>query len=94
MKCDYDVIPQGVDAGLLVDIDLSILGANPDRFDEYEYQIRQEYAWVPDGLFRTKRKALLQGFLARTRIFNTTYFVERYEKQARLNLKRSLDQLE
>jgi predicted metal-dependent HD superfamily phosphohydrolase len=89
----HDVIPQVMDACLLVDIDLSILGANPDHFDEYEYQIRQEYAWVPDCLFCRKRRALLQGFLARARIFNTTYFVERYEKQARLNLNRSLDKL-
>jgi predicted metal-dependent HD superfamily phosphohydrolase len=31
----------------VVDIDLAILGAEPERFKEYEKQVRQEYKWVP-----------------------------------------------
>ena len=40
------------DASLLVDIDLSILGATEARFSEYEDQIRREYAWVAEDIFR------------------------------------------
>lgn len=32
--------PTGTDAKVLVDVDLSILGAEPQRFDEYERQVR------------------------------------------------------
>ena len=39
--------PAEGDLGLLLDIDLSILGASAERFDCYEEQIRQEYAFVP-----------------------------------------------
>ena len=35
------------DAALLVDVDLAILGAPAERFDEYERQVREEYSWVP-----------------------------------------------
>ena len=43
----HDAIPASGDMRVLVDIDLSILGAPADRFDEYERQIRFEYSWVP-----------------------------------------------
>jgi predicted metal-dependent HD superfamily phosphohydrolase len=76
-----------------VDIDLSILGAAPERFDEYEKQIRDEYAWVPGFVFRRKRAEILEGFLARPAIFSTPMFFQQLERAARDNLQRSLDQL-
>jgi len=86
----HDAEPQGPDEKVLVDVDLSILGAPQGRFDEYEAQIREEYAWVPGMVFRAKRREILKGFLARAAIFNTPKFVEAYEAQARANLERSL----
>ena len=85
--------PESEDGRLLVDIDLSILGAEPERFDEYEVQVRQEYAWVPGPLFRRKRKELLQGFLARQHIYATEWFQQRFEAMARSNLQRSVVRL-
>ncbi|MFM9961172.1 MAG: N-methyl-D-aspartate receptor NMDAR2C subunit [Planctomycetaceae bacterium] len=81
------------DAKLLVDIDLAILGSDALRFDEYELQVRQEYAWVPTADFRTGRSRILSQFLARPRIFLTDWFFNRFERPARANLQRSLDQL-
>ena len=81
------------DASLLVDIDLSILGASEARFLEYEDQIRSEYAWVPEEIFRSKRAEILERFLARSVIFHTPWFNEKHEEQARSNLKASLDRL-
>ena len=89
----HKAVPHGMDAEILVDVDLSILGAAPERFDEYEKQVREEYAWVPEFIFRRERKAILKEFLARPRIFSTTRFRERYERQARSNLERSLERL-
>src|SRR3954466_10191577 len=41
--------PQTADGELIVDIDLSILGAEPGVFDAYESAIRMEYAHVSDA---------------------------------------------
>ena len=46
----HDALPVTSDSALLVDIDLAILGAPAERFDEYERQVRQEYDWVPAPL--------------------------------------------
>jgi predicted metal-dependent HD superfamily phosphohydrolase len=86
----HDAIPDSTDSKLLVDIDLAILGAPVERFDEYEQQVRQEYAWVPDVLFRGKRREILEAFLARPHIFSTDYFRSKYEAHARINLERSI----
>jgi predicted metal-dependent HD superfamily phosphohydrolase len=80
----------GSEIKIMLDIDLSILGAEPARFDEYERQVRQEYAWVEEGVFRKTRSRILQGFLTRPALYHTTFFRERLEAQARENLKRSL----
>lgn len=93
MATRHSVQPERVDAKILVDIDLSILGSPSERFDEYEQQVREEYAWVPWLLFRRKRRQILEEFIARPRIFNTDFFVESHEAQARSNLRRSLEKL-
>jgi predicted metal-dependent HD superfamily phosphohydrolase len=85
--------PADDDAALTVDIDLAILGEDPATFDEYERRVRKEYAWVPDETFGTKRTALLEGLLARPRIYHTPFFRERLEVQARENLERSVVRL-
>jgi predicted metal-dependent HD superfamily phosphohydrolase len=93
MATRHDAVPANADARVLVDVDLSILGAEPARFGEYEQQVREEYAWVPGFVYRRKRREVLEGFLARTAIFNTRLFVERYEAVARGNLARSIAKL-
>lgn len=42
MATRHDAVPEGRDAELLIDIDLSILGAGRERFDEYERQVHAE----------------------------------------------------
>jgi predicted metal-dependent HD superfamily phosphohydrolase len=51
------------DAKLLLDIDLAILGQDSARFNEYEQQIKQEYAWVADEAFKQGRGQVLTSFL-------------------------------
>jgi predicted metal-dependent HD superfamily phosphohydrolase len=81
------------DQALLADIDLAILGADADRFDEYEAQIRREYAWVPESVYRAERARFLAGFLARPRIYTTSYFSEHLESRARANLRQLISRL-
>ena len=86
----HDGIPEDVDARLLVDVDLAILGAEAERFAEYEAQVREEYAWVPEAAFRLGRARLLRSLLDRPSLYGTAWFRDRLEAAARRNLERSL----
>jgi predicted metal-dependent HD superfamily phosphohydrolase len=86
-------LPREPDGQLLCDIDLSILGREPEIFDQFEQRIRREYAWVPEPMYRTSRSEVLAGFLRRRSIYQTGYFRERYEIPARKNLERTLSLL-
>lgn len=90
MATKHSLLPQTDDEQLLVDIDLSILGAAPGRFDEYESQVRDEYTAVPEPDFQRRRRQILQGFVAREVIYATPWFHNRLEVQARSNLARSI----
>lgn len=90
MATRHPAAPSPGDQALLVDIDLAILGASPERFEEYEKQIRKEYAWVPGFVFRRKRRIILQKFLTRPTIYSTPRLGSQLEDVARTNLNRSL----
>jgi predicted metal-dependent HD superfamily phosphohydrolase len=89
----HEAAPQGPDAALLVDVDLAILGAPAARFDEYDGQVRAEYAWVEAEDYRRARKRVLEGFLARGSIYSTPRFRAEREAMARSNLMRALARL-
>ena len=91
MATRHDAMPDTVDERLLVDVDLAILGAEPERFDEYEAEVREEYAWVPGAVFRHRRHEILEEFLERPSIYSTPEFCSRFEEQARENLRRAID---
>jgi predicted metal-dependent HD superfamily phosphohydrolase len=81
------------DEKYLVDIDLMILGAENNLYDTYEDLIRNEYSFVPEPLYRKGRKKILTTFLKKTSIYQTHYFVEKYEMKARSNIERVLKTL-
>jgi len=79
------------DETLIIDIDLSILGASPEDYESYRAAIRYEYSAVPEVDFLAGRRSLLQSFLSR-RIYSTRYFGQ-FEKQARVNIQDELKSL-
>jgi len=89
----YAAKPTGAPQELLVDVDLAILGAEADRYREFELQIRAEYWWVPTALYRRQRIAVLRSFVMRQSIYSTHEFRERYERIARNNIAWALEQL-
>ncbi|HTH80710.1 MAG TPA: N-methyl-D-aspartate receptor NMDAR2C subunit [Ramlibacter sp.] len=89
----HDAMPDDPDARVLVDIDLSILGAPDERFDESDVQVRREYAHVPEAEWKIGRKRVLKSFLDRPRLYGTERFYGQLEVQARKNLQRALDRL-
>jgi predicted metal-dependent HD superfamily phosphohydrolase len=74
----------------LLDADLAVLGAEPAAYDRYASAIRQEYAWVPEGDYRAGRSRVLEGFLARPRLYHLRTDAE---GPARRNLQREIAQL-
>ena len=76
----------GDDDAWMIDIDLSIFGQPAERALEYERQIRVEYAWVSEPVYREKRGEILAAFLNRPRIYLTDWFHARHDRRARKNL--------
>jgi predicted metal-dependent HD superfamily phosphohydrolase len=86
MATKHDAPAPSPDAALVVDIDLSILGADEETFARFEENVRREYWWVPGDLFRRTRAAILQSFLDRSSVYGTAYFRQKGEANARRNL--------
>jgi predicted metal-dependent HD superfamily phosphohydrolase len=81
------------DGKLFLDLDLAILGSAPEIYREYQAAIRSEYSWVPGFLYRRGRRKILQGFLARERLFFTDEIAGQREQQARENIAEELKEL-
>lgn len=79
------------DLAPLLDADLAILGADPDRYRRYAEQVRGEYPGVPAMLYRYGRRRFLRSMLARPMIYRTEQGRARFEQQARVNLRAELD---
>jgi predicted metal-dependent HD superfamily phosphohydrolase len=75
---------------LLVSIDLSILGSDPERYRAYVADVRHEYSHVPDDLWRSGRAAVLKWQLAADPLYPDPDFRARYEMQARRNMEDEL----
>jgi predicted metal-dependent HD superfamily phosphohydrolase len=87
-------LPTDLAGQLMVDIDLSSLGASATVFEQNGQNIRQEFAHVDDAAYRKARAAILRRFSARPRIYLTDAFFGRFEEAARANLRRAIGALE
>jgi predicted metal-dependent HD superfamily phosphohydrolase len=87
----HEAISNEID--LFTDADLSILGASPEKYQQYATNVRREYSIYPDLLYKPGRKKVLQHFLSMRRIYKTDEFYERYEQAARCNLQTELEKV-
>jgi len=78
---------------LLLDLDLSVLGAPPAAYAAYAAAIRREYAAIPEAAWRLGRAGVLDRFLARPRLYQTDLFHDGLEAAARANLAAEADGL-
>lgn len=81
------------DQNFFIDVDLSVLGKNWKIYSEYIDQIRKEYSNYPDLVYKPGRIKVLQQFLNMHHIYKTPYFQLKYEKQARINLRKEMNLL-
>jgi len=82
--------PEDIDAGVLTDADLWILGAPRDRYRRYVEAVRQEYGWLDDAAWRAGRSAVVIGYLDRPRIYLTDRAHIAFDASARRNLASEL----
>jgi predicted metal-dependent HD superfamily phosphohydrolase len=78
------------EACIVLDADLSILGAEGPAFAAYERQVRREFATIDGAAYRTGRAKVLRAFLSRPTIYATRRGQRLWEGTARRNLEMSL----
>lgn len=66
---------------IFLDIDRVILGAKPERFQEYCRQIRAEFSHFPDEIFIPARVSFLNGLIISEKIFFTSVISQVFENQ-------------
>lgn len=94
MVTKHDAPTKTDDEAILVDIDLSILGAKPAVYNQFEEGVRKEYRRVPFFIYRKKRAEILRGFLGRSRIYTSDVFPEERDWQARENIENAISRLQ
>ena len=87
-------LPTDLAGQLMVDVDLSSLGASAAVFEQNGQNIRREFAHVDDATYRRSRADILRKFDARPRIYLTDVFFARHEQAARANLRRAIKAME
>ena len=86
----HDRIVTDSDEQLMVDIDLAGLGGSWPVFLQNHQDVRQEYAQVPEALFREKNGEILQRFFDRTPLYYHPAIEARHGVPAKENLARWL----
>ena len=81
----HEVADDDVNGAVLSDADLSVLGSDAFRYRSYAAAVRDEYAGVPDEVFKPARAQVLSSFLDGS-IFHTAAGRERWEETARRNI--------
>ncbi|MEY4482937.1 MAG: hypothetical protein RL693_389 [Verrucomicrobiota bacterium] len=87
----HNELPESRDEQLVVDADLSILGADPVDYRRYVEAIRQEYGWVDDASFTRGRGDFLKKLQARDHIYSTESFRLVFEDNAQNNTRDELE---
>lgn len=89
----HDPAADDRNGAVLCDADLAVLAGPPQGYAAYAAAVREEYAFVPDDVFRAGRADVLRHLLALPRLFRTTTGHDRWEAAARHNLATELELL-
>lgn len=79
------------DVGLLLDIDLHVLGSDTEAFARFEQQVREEYAAFSTLDYARGRSRVLGRILAQKPLYNTDFMRAELEQRARHNLSQALE---
>jgi predicted metal-dependent HD superfamily phosphohydrolase len=81
----HKVADDDVNGGVLCDADLSVLGSETFRYRAYAAAVREEYADVPEGIYKPARARVLSSLLD-GQLFHTAVGRERWDQLARRNV--------
>jgi predicted metal-dependent HD superfamily phosphohydrolase len=76
-----------IDLALFLDVDMAVLGKDPNAYKSYAGLIREEYRHVPRDVYCAKRADVLEAFLQQPRIYGTPRMRQTLETQARDNVR-------
>ncbi len=85
---------EDIDSQVLLDADLAILAAHPEKYQKYAQAIRQEYGWVSETDYILGRQQVLEKFLQRQQIYFTPLMFQQREASARANIKTEIQDLQ
>jgi predicted metal-dependent HD superfamily phosphohydrolase len=74
-----------INGAVLCDADLSVLGSDALRYRAYAAAVRDEYAEIPDAVFKRARARVLASLMD-GQLFHTTAGRERWDQLARRNI--------
>lgn len=86
----HRVSTDNFDTNIFLDSDLAILGSDPEKYNIYSENIRKEYFFVPQNLYKKGRVAVLEKFLSMDSIYKTDEMRSLYEVRARNNINSEL----
>jgi predicted metal-dependent HD superfamily phosphohydrolase len=81
------------DTNYFTDADLSILGQPWPVYEKYKNNIRQEFELYPSSIYNEGRRKVLAYFFNLNPLYKTRYFQHLYEKKAKENISKELEEL-
>lgn len=75
------------------DTDLGILGVSREDYLSYAANIRKEYDWVEEDVYRDRRRRFLKGVLACDPIYHVQKFRAEFESPARENIRMEIEEM-
>jgi len=89
----HHAVPHDLDAQILLDADLSPLGASLEAFTQDGLDLLREAPWLSEAEYPAARRKVLESFLERDRLYQTEWFHDRFEAQAKGNMVREIKRL-
>jgi len=88
-------VEEWFDAKFFLDIDLGILGADSEAYKRYTENIRKEYCFVSEEVFKEKRSQFMKKFLNKElQIYKTDLFIKKLEAKALQNVQEEVELLD
>ena len=89
---NHQTAPESQSEAYVLDIDLASIGLPWEEFNRDNEALRAEVPRIHDNLYYEGKTAFLSTLLNREKIYYTKYFFDKYEQQARDNIKRYMNQ--